>query len=337
MNQTGDLFGHVQAFFQEYLVCERGLSHNTILSYRDTLKLFFHFVAAAKKRNPCELTLEDLTVENVLEFLKGIESGRKNSVVTRNQRLAALKTFFAYMVPRDLSRAGQYQKITVLSMKRQPYRVMEYLTTTEMDSLLRSIDRDKRGGQRDYVLLTLFYNTGARVQEICDLTVGDVHWESPSSVMITGKGRKTRQVPLWPETTKRLKNFLLHRGVWGDSKAKLFVNRTGRDIGRFGIRHMIQTRIKAAAKICPSLRNKRIGPHTLRHTTAMHLLQAGVDLTVIKSWLGHVNISTTHGYIEIDLEMKRKALEKCRRPATIKNLMPTLHQNKELIRWLESI
>ncbi|HLG19366.1 MAG TPA: tyrosine-type recombinase/integrase [Bdellovibrionota bacterium] len=337
MNGPNDLFSHVQTFFQEYLGSERGLSSNTILSYRDTLKLFFHFVATTKGRNPSDLTLNDLTVQNVLRFLQGIESRRKNSVVTRNQRLAALKTFFAYMIPHDLGRSGQYQKITVLSMKRQPHRMMEYLTEAEMDALLQSIDRGKRSGERDYVLVTLLYNTGARVQEICDLTVGDVHWEPPSSVTITGKGRKMRQVPLWPETVKRLKTFLLQRGVAQDPKAKLFVNRTGRDLGRFGVRHMIRTRIQAATDICPSLKNKRVGPHTLRHTTAMHLLHSGVDLTVIKSWLGHVNLSTTHGYIEIDLEMKRKALESCRRPATSNDLTPVLHQNKEIIRWLESL
>lgn len=337
MNGTNDLFHHVQTFFQEHLVSERGLSPNTILSYRDTLKLFLNFMAATKKRNPSGLTLEDLTVENVLEFLKGIEVQRKSSVATRNQRLAALKTFFAYMIPRDIGRAGQYQKMTVLSMKRRPHRVMEYLTETEVDALLRSIDREKRGGERDYILLTLLYNTGARVQELCDLTIQDVRWDSPPSVTITGKGRKMRQVPLWPETVKRLKNFLVNRGVYEDPKAKLFVNRTGQDLGRFGVRHMIQTRIRVATKTCPSLKHKRIGPHTFRHTTAMHLLQSGVDLTVIKNWLGHVDISTTHGYIEIDLEMKRKALQSCRRPAMPENLKPLLHHNKEVIQWLESL
>lgn len=337
MSRTHDLFYHIQTFFQEYLASERGLSTNTILSYRDTLKLFLNFVADTKGRSPSHLSLSDLHVERILEFLKSIEFQRKNSVATRNQRLVALKTFFGYMVSHDLTRAGQYQKITALSMKRQPHRVMEYLTEIEVDSLLRSIDRKKRGGARDYVLFTLLYNTGARVQEICDLTIGDIRWESPASVMITGKGRKVRQVPLWPETATRLKNFLLDRGVFSDKKAKFFVNCQGRALGRFGVRHIIRTRVKAATKICPSLKNKTIGPHTFRHTTAMHLLQSGVDLTVIKSWLGHVNLSTTHGYIEIDLEMKRKALETCRRPTMLKELTPILNQNKEIILWLESL
>lgn len=337
MSSPHQLFEHVQSFFQQYLAAERGLSPNTILSYRDTLKLFLNFVAERKGRNPSRLSLADLDVERVLEFLNSIESQRKNSVATRNQRLVALKTFFAHLVSRDLGRAGQYQKITALSMKRQPHRLMEYLTETEVDGLLNSIDRQKRGGERDSVLLTLLYNTGARVQELCDLTIGDVRWDPPPSVLITGKGRKVRQVPLWPETARRLQNFLRDRGVLGDKKAKLFVNSQGRELGRFGVRHIIQTRVRAATKICPSLKQKRVGPHTFRHTTAMHLLQSGVDLTVIKSWLGHVHVSTTHGYVEIDLEMKRKALETGRRPAMPKELTPLLSQNKEVIQWLESL
>lgn len=337
MNQTHPLLYHVQNYFQDYLCSERGLSINTVLSYRDTLKLFLNFVAQATGRSPIRLTFSDLNVERVLEFLKSIEFERENSVATRNQRLAALKSFFAYMAWHDLTHAGQYQKITALSMKRKNHRVMEYLTEAEVNSMLKSINRNRRGGERDYILLTFLYNTGARVQEICDLTVGDIRWEPPPSVMITGKGRKTRQVPLWPETAKLLKNYLLTQGVFDDETAKIFVNRQGRGLGRFGVRYIVKTRVRAAEKVCPSLKNKTVGPHTFRHTIAMHLLQSGVDLIVIKSWLGHVNLTTTHSYVEIDLEMKKKALETCRRSIRTKELSSVLNRNKDVIQWLESL
>lgn len=337
MNQSKMLLRHIQHFFQGYLNQVRGLSPNTILAYRDALKLFLLFVATFKSKSVSRLALEDLDADTVLAFLKEIERTRKNSAVTRNLRLAALKTFFSYLITQDTLRVGQYQKIISIPIKRASKPLMGYLELKEMKSILNVIDRKTSSGQRDYVLLKFLYNTGARVQEACDLSVSAFQLQEPSWVIITGKGRKIRQVPLWPETASLLKTYLTNRTILDKPDAKVFVNSRGESLTRFGIRHIIQTRIERAIPQCPSLAAKKISPHTFRHTTAMHLLQAGVDLTVIKSWLGHVNLSTTHAYVEIDLEMKRKALSLCRPMEESAELKQLIKQNHDVISWLASV
>jgi site-specific recombinase XerD len=337
MKTTNRLLHYVQDFFQDYLNNHRGLSSNTILAYRDALKLFLSFVAGREKKPATRLVMEDLRPDAVLAFLKEIEKVRKNSIVTRNLRLAALKTFFTYMVTQDTMRVGQYQQILAIPLKQASKPLIGYLEVQEVKAILNMIDRISRYGERDYVLLNLLYNTGARVQEVCDLSVSAVRLNHPAFVTITGKGRKTRQVPLWPETASLLKSYLANQSVLDKPEAKLFLNARGEAIGRFGIRHIIRKRIADASSKCPSLITKKIGPHTFRHTTAMHLLQAGVDLTLIKSWLGHVDLSTTHGYLEIDLEMKRKALSACSPVGKPNALRELMKQNKDVINWLDSI
>ena len=203
--------------------------------------------------------------------------------------------------------------------------------------MLQAIDRNTRSGERDYVLLNLLYNTGARVQEICDLRVRSIRFDPPAVATIRGKGGKTRVVPLWAETAEILHRFLIAKGVADDPDAILFPNSRGECLGRFGVRHIIAKQVAKAANVCPSLAKKRISPHTFRHTTAMHLLQAGVDLSVIKSWLGHVNLSTTHFYVEIDLEMKRKALSTCNPIGNTRELKQLMSENEDVISWLESL
>ena len=214
--------------------------------------------------------------------------------------------------------------------------MMGYLKMGEVKAILGAIDQRAPGGERDYVLLSFLYNIGARVQELCDLRVKDLHLETPPFVNILGKGKKTRQVPLWPETVGLLNSYLEKHHSPGAESA-VFMNARSEPLGRFGIRYIIRKRVQAATEHCPGLKSKTIGPHTFRHTTAMHLLQAGVDLTVIKNWLGHARLSTTHGYIEIDLEMKRKALARCR-PADDQNKLKRLiRKNQDIIEWLESL
>lgn len=330
------LLDHVQNFFKDYLVSQKGLSHNTVIAYRDSLKLFLGYVSRSKKKEITRLTPDDFGPDVVLEFLRNIESQRKNSVITRNLRLAALKSFFAYMAAKDTLRSGEYQRITMIPLKKTSKPMMGYLETEEVKAILGTIDQRVSSGERDYVLLSLLYNTGARVQELCDLKVKDLHLETPPFVNILGKGKKTRQVPLWPETVRLLSSYLKKHHLF-DTDSALFLNARGEPLGRFGIRHIIKKRVLAAAERCPGLKSKAIGPHTFRHTTAMHLLQAGVDLTVIKNWLGHVNLSTTHGYIEIDLEMKRKALARCRPARDQDRLKSLIRRNQDIIEWLESI
>lgn len=338
MKQRNPLMLYVQSFFQEYLNVHRGLSPNTILAYRDAIKLYLGFVASTRGGKVVRLTLEYLTSEVTLLFLKQIEDVRKNSAITRNLRLAALRTFFLYLSSQDPLRIEEYRRIIAIPLKRAPRRLMGYLESAEVQAILKSISRTQAAGERDYVLLNLLYNTGARVQEICDLRVESIHLGTSGVATITGKGTKTRHVPLWPETTKLLSDYLVATGLIKQPQSKIFLNARGEPLSRFGIRHIIQNRIRKVSTSCPSLAKKKVGPHTFRHTTAMHLLQAGVDLSVIKSWLGHVSLSTTHAYVEIDLEMKRKALATCKplgKPR--QELQQLLEQNRNVIQWLESL
>lgn len=337
MRKANKLLQYIQQFFQDYLAAHRGLSPNTIMAYRDALKLFLGFVAQWKNKSTTKLTLDDLTADVVLTFLKDIENTRNNSIGTRNLRLAALRTFFTYLSAQDPFRVGQYQRIIAIQSKRTSKHMVEYLEVHEVKAILNTIDQQTPSGERDYVMLNLLYNTGARVQEICDLRINSLRLGTPSLVTITGKGGKTRQVPLWSETVKLLENYLARRNLLNNPPAHLFLNSRGEPLGRFGIRHIIQKRVAAAISICPSLVNKKISPHMFRHTTAMHLLQAGVDLTVIKTWLGHVNLSTTHSYIEIDLEMKRKALAACGSVVESHNLKQLIRKNEDVIAWLETL
>ncbi|MBA7602449.1 Tyrosine recombinase XerC [subsurface metagenome] len=278
-----------------------------------------------------------MNADSVIAFLKEIEESRDNSAVARNLRLSSLKTFFAYLISQDILRSGKYQKIISIPLKRSSKPLMEYLEVHEVKSIIGSISRRDYKGERDFIILNLLYNTGARVSEICNLKVEQIRFESPPLITIIGKGKKLRQVPLWKETAIILYKYLGRRNILDNPKAIIFLNSHGRPISRFGIRHIIQKRVAKAICRCPSLAKKRIGPHTFRHTIAMHMLQSGVELTVIKNWLGHVNLSTTHSYIEIDLEMKRKALAACSPIAKSYNLKQLIKENNDVINWLESL
>jgi site-specific recombinase XerD len=338
MTESKTLLSLVQAFFQEYLVGQRGLSPNTTLAYRDTLKLFLSFLAARTKKQAARLQLDDLQAGQVLAFLEDVEVTRQNCTATRNLRLAALRTFFRYLISEDTIRSGQYEKIVAIPLKRSSRPMMGYLETTEVQTILNSIPLDQRSGRRDHALLSFLYNTGARVQEVVDAQVRTIRFTSPPIATLTGKGSKTRIIPLWPATAKILGDHLRERGVEKEREAHLFVNARGEPLTRFGVGHILKTRLQVARKNCASLLGKRISPHTFRHSTAMHLLQSGVDLTVIQRWLGHVQLATTHTYVEIDLEMKRKALAACFPPdETAAGLRKVLSANQDVIRWLESI
>ena len=338
MSEPKALLPLVQAFFQEYLAGQRGVSKNTILAYRDALKLFLAFLVDNAGKQAVRLQMEDLQAERVLAFLEHTEQKRKNRTATRNLRLTALRTFFQYLITEDTIRSGQYQKIVAIPLKRAPRSVMGYLEVPEIQALLDSIDRKNPAGRRDHALFSFLYNTGARVQEAVDVTVGAVRFSSPPIVTITGKGSKTRIVPLWQSTATVLLEHIKERGIGQQLEARLFVNARGKPLTRFGIRHILRTRLAAAKRNCPRIGEKRVSPHTVRHSTAMHLLQSGVDLTVIQRWLGHVQLATTHGYVEIDLEMKRKALAACAPPDHPPGgLQRVVEANQDVIRWLESL
>lgn len=327
----------IQAFFTEHLANHRGVSPNTIKAYRDAIKLFISHVARVSGKKIISITVDDLTADMVLGFLKEIENQRKNGPVTRNHRLAVLRTLFSFCSTQDPQHLGQYQKIMLVPFKRTARPMMGYLEVDEVHAVLKSIDRKTQIGRRNYTLLYLLYNTGARVQEICDIKVKSIRLENPPLITILGKGRKTRQVPLWEDTKKILNDYLEENNLHENEDSFLFSNRSGTPMGRFGVRYIIQKYVSEASARCKKLDGKIIGPHTFRHSTAMHLLQSGVDLTVIKSWLGHVDISTTHGYVEIDMNMKRKALEKIGADGKGSGLGKFLKQNKDVISWLENL
>jgi site-specific recombinase XerD len=337
MKESNHLAHHVQKFFQDYLQAHRGLSSNTVLAYRDAIKLFLAFLSKHTKSQVTKLSMDDLTAENVLAFLIDIEKSRQCAAITRNLRLSALHTFFGYLVMQDTLHAGQYQRVISIPLKQSSHRGIEYLEVKEVKAIIDSIDRNSKTGRRDYALLNFLYNTGARVQEVCDLQTENLHLGPPPLAIITGKGRKTRQVPLWPETATLLRSYIADRGPSRGSLDNVFLSSKGYPLTRFGVRYIVRTRTAAATPYCPSLAKKNIGPHTFRHTTAMHLLQSGVDLTVIKNWLGHVNLDTTHAYVEIDLEMKKKALSSYTPASKMENLKHLIKKNHDLINWLESL
>ena len=336
MRSENQLLKSIQYFFQIYLPQERGLSVHTIRSYRDTLKLLLQHLSEIKKCKIQSIGLSDLTAESVREFLNAIEKRRNNAISTRNQRLAVIKTFVTFLMTQDLAYANQFEKISLITMKRVPYKPVIYLTDSEVQALLDSVDQGTAQGVRDYAILLLLYNSGARVQELCDLKLKDIRMEKPFMVTLTGKGQKTRHVPLWGGTIAAIKRHL-DLSQAKDNEASVFIGKRGEPLSRFAVRYLLQTYLQQAVGKCKSLNTKNIGPHTLRHSTAMHLLQSGVDITVIKEWLGHADLNTTHGYVEINMKMKEAALAKTTKPRNNSSISSILKQEKDVMKWLEAL
>ena len=337
MNATHPIAYYVQRFFQEYLAAQKGLSPNTILSYRDALKLFLRFVSDRLKKPVDKLTLEDFDEKLVLAFLRDLEKSRGNSPQTRNNRLQALRCFFRYVGGQEPLLLGPCQRICAIPTKRTEHKTLGYLDDKEMTAILESVDQSSRHGLRDYALLIFFYNTGGRVQEVADLERPHLRLETPYQVKLTGKGNKERVCPLWPETVTALQNYLDHRDPDASEVTSVFINANGKPITRFGIRYIVRQYAAKAGKACSSLNSKKVSPHTLRHTTAMHLLESGNEISVVKAWLGHADINTTHAYVEISMKMKRQALEVCQAPKvnTVKG-RPIWHK-PSVLQWLDQL
>jgi integrase/recombinase XerC len=333
-----NLATHIRSFFEQHLVSQRGLSSHTVLAYRDTMKLFIAFAASHRRKSPTNLSLEDLSTDTVRRFLEHLEHVRKNAASTRNHRLAAIHSFFQYLAAVDPRYLAHAQSIVAIPFKRRDHRVPEYLERDEVQAIFAQINGRTIWGQRDDALLRLLYNTGMRVQELVTLDVNHMRFSRPYTVRIFGKGRKERTCPLWKETVEALKIYLEARSIRWNETVPLFVNVEGNRLTRFGVRYIIARRVADAGKICPTLLTRNVTPHTFRHTTAMHLLQSNVDLSMIRSWLGHASIQTTHGYVEIDLEMKRKTLQSC------KKLIPTKKKSRaswqktpDILSWLSGL
>jgi len=318
----------VQGFFEKHLAVERHASRHTVLAYRDSLKLFLAYAAERSGSTADKLDFATLDVDVVRSFLGWLETRRQCTARTRNHRLAAIKAFVRYVAsvaPEHLERCRRIRELPPARFEHPP---INYLDDDEIVKLVKAID--PAVGRRDRALLLLLYNTGARVQEIVDLDLYDLRLDPIPVVTLEGKGRKQRTCPLWARTVDALKAWLAERGVEGEP---LFLNAQGRRLSRSGVSHILR-KLAARAGIFPR-HAVRVSPHVIRHTTAMHLLHAGVDITTIAAWLGHAHLSTTHAYIEIDLRMKQKAV------AAAATALPELAQGHfpegELLDWLAAL
>jgi integrase/recombinase XerD len=326
MTKTSLLGPWVRRFLLEYLVSERNLTRNTQRSYRDTLRLLLPFVARQTHKQVDQISVCDVSPDIVRLFLRHLEEARKCTAATRNQRLAAIRSFASFVglyCPEHVEWCGQLRNIPI---KRTPRSTITYLEKSEMDALLGAPDQSTQQGYRDHTLLLFLYNTGARADEAAQVKIGDLLFahcsQDHSLVQIRGKGNKLRRCPLWPQTVIELSLLIGMR----PSTDNVFLNRCGQPITRFGVHTMVERYVQRIMGRMPSLARKRVSPHAIRHTTATHLLRAGVDINTIRAWLGHVSLNTTNIYAEVDLEMKAKALATCE----IRGTVPRRHWKEDI-------
>ncbi len=326
--------GLLRAFFYEWMVEQRNASTHTIRSYRDTWRLFLRFIAQRQQRSVEQLTFNEITASEVSAFLLHAEKERHDSIGTRNCRLAAVRSFFGFVAGREPTIVAQCAEIMHIPVKRAPIHDPCYLDPGEVEAILGQPDRSTLEGQRDHALLSFLYNSGARIQEALDVCPQAIRFETPACVRLYGKGRKERLSPLWPETVSLLRSLLQRQPRPDDGP--IFVNRYGVPLGASGFRFKLARYINDAAKVAPSLKEKHVTPHSFRHATAVHLVAAGVDITVIRSWLGHVSLDTTNHYAQANLETKRKALERLE-ASSITKKPPRWKRDASLLAWLDSL
>ncbi len=317
----------VQDFFETHLTTERNASRNTVLAYRDGIRLFFRHASQSRGCSADELDPTVLDVEIVRSFLEWLEKERQCGARTRNHRLAVLKAFARYVASVAPEHLERCRRIRELPRARFEQPEIQYLDDQEMVDLVGAIGPAAQG--RDRALLLLLYNTGARAQEIVDLDLSDIRLDPVPIVTLQGKGRKQRTCPLWARTVTALERWLNERG---QASGPLFLNARGHRLTRSGIAYILR-KLAERAELSPRHAN-RVTPHVIRHTTAMHLLQAGVDITTIAAWLGHSQLATTHGYIEIDLRMKQKAIAAS---AVLPEMQEGHYPEGQLLAWLAAL
>ncbi len=329
----------VHSFFLDFLPIQRGLRRSSIQSYRDTVRLYLCFTAAETRRRISQLRLEDLTFERVLQFLKHLEQTRGNHIRTRNQRLAALKTFFYYVGTRVPEMLVVAERVQAVSVKRVSPPETHFLDPEDIEAVLSRIPHDGLLATRDRAMILFLYNTGARAQEVADLRVADLDLIPPYRVRLHGKGDKWRLCPLWEKTVLALQEVIrLFRS--GHADCPVFSTRKGAPLTRHGIYKVVRR--------CTAFLEKRARgaawhttPHTLRHTTAMHLLASGVEVNVIRGWLGHVSLDTTNRYAEINIKAMEAAMQLCEPPTSDSSevfpRVPVWRQDSKLLDWLKSL
>ncbi|EKS71612.1 MULTISPECIES: tyrosine-type recombinase/integrase [Caballeronia] len=326
----------VQSFFTDHLPVQKGLRQGSIRSYRDTVRLFLCFVSEQRGGSIASLTIEDLGFDQVLAFLKYLEQERGNSVRTRNQRRAALNTFYSYLALRVPEMLAACQRIAAIPVKRTALPDTHYLADDEVTALFRSLPKQGRFALRDRILLLFLYNTGARVQEVADLRMEHLDFVPPAKVHLHGKGDKWRICPLWEETVKGLQQLLTEQHTLPDGY--VFCAIPNRPLTRFGIYKIV--RRHAALWDTDSPQPRRVSPHLFRHTAAVHLLESGVEINVIRGWLGHVSVDTTNRYAELTLNAKARALAACAVNSGVSagsRARTAWKDDKTLLEWLNSL
>jgi integrase/recombinase XerD len=322
----------LQDFFCQRLIQQLRASSRTVDSYRDTFRLLLRFAEQKLGKRVMELALTDLDVTLVLTFLNYLEAERHNNIRSRNARLAAIRSFLHYAGLQEPSALSTIQRVLAIPMKRFEQPAINFLNLEEVETIIEAPDPNTWSGRRDRTLLATLYNTGARVSEMVTIKCTDIEDAQCTALHLHGKGRKERVVPLWKRTSRILRQWLPQ--IDQQPHSPLFPNRFGKVMTRSGVAKQLQAAVITARKRCPSLRARRVSPHTLRHTTAMHLLQARVDLSVIALWLGHEDVSTTHTYMQADIEMKKLALGKMKEP---KVRSTHFRPSKDVLAFLDSL
>ena len=289
----------VQCFFTQHLCEQKQVSPRTITAYRDTFRLLFTFLQDRTGHPPSDLDITDLDAPAVLAFLDHLELGRQNMPRTRNVRLSAIRSFFRFVSVREVDHLAIVNRVLAIPNKRTDRPLITFLTRSEIDAILGTTNRETWLGRRDHTLLLTMYNTGARASELSNLKCGQVLFGSPAMIQLHGKGRKDRSIPLWPQTSRVLQQWF--RVLQANENTLAFPSARSTALSADGLDRLLQRAVKKAIPKCPDLAQKRVTPHVIRHTTALHLLQSGVDIAVIALWLGHESIETTHGYVEADL------------------------------------
>jgi integrase/recombinase XerD len=306
-----DLARALFRFFQDYLPAQRGMSLHTIRSYRDSVLLLLRYASKDTRQRMEAMALSDFTADRVTRFLRHLETERQNGIATRNARLAGLHTFSRFLIAHYPEHMATFQGVLGIPFKRGTQKLaVDYLEIAEVEALLGGINQATLSGRRDYALFALMLNTGARVQEILNLKIRDVRFDPPHQVRLLGKGNKVRLCPIWPRTAKLLQELTAVIATSTDepSEEYLFQNRCGEQLTRFGVRYLLRKYLPKRLAGGQTGLSKRLHPHSLRHTTAVYLLKAGVDFATISQWLGHANINTTMRYAKADMDLKRQAL-----------------------------
>ena len=305
----------LQQFFVQRLMQQLHASPRTVAAYRDSFRLLLDFAHRRLRKQPAELTLEDLNASLILDFLKHLEVDRHNCIRSRNARFAAIRSFMEFVSFQEPSALGCAQSVLAIPMKRFEQPLIGFLSREHIEAILNAPDQNTWAGHRDRVMLATLYNTGARVSELIGMRVGDLILGSTACVRVHGKGRKDRSVPLWPDTAAQLKRWLQTQPRTPEQP--LFPGRSGGPLTRIGVTERLKLAAERASVKHPELARQRVFPHLIRHSIAMHLLQAGVDITVIALWLGHESPVTTHRYVEADLAMKDRALKTLQAPSQV--------------------